>query len=87
MKEFDIWITGYVVTGGRGTAQKIGTGNGNTFNEAVEDYMSKNPKHGIKPNTRNNYVSDEAYENRESSWNIWACHLYDNEKDARKWFG
>lgn len=31
--------------------------------------------------------SEDAYKNRRSSWNIWACNLFDNEADARKSFG
>ena len=49
--------------------------------------MSKNPKHGIEENGRDNYGSDSAYENRRSNWNIWRCNLFDNEADARKSFG
>ncbi len=84
---FEIWVEGYAATGEHGTAQMIGTGTGDTFDEAVQDYMKWNPKHGIKENGRGRYVSDEAYKNRRSNWNIWGCNLYDNEADARKSFG
>jgi hypothetical protein len=87
MKLYEIWMEGYSATGEYGTASKIGTGTGNTFDEAVLDYMKKNPDHGIKRNTRERYISDKAYEERRSNWNIWACSLFDNEKDARKSFG
>lgn len=84
---FEIWMEGYRATGERGTAQMIGTGIGDTFDEAVKDYMKWNPKHGIEENGRSRYVSDEVYKNRRSNWNIWACSLFDNEADARKSFG
>ena len=87
MKEFEIWMEGYAATGEYGTAQMIGTGIGETFDDAIKDYISKNTKHGIEENTRSRYTTDEAYKNRSSNWNIWACNLYDNEKDARKFFG
>jgi hypothetical protein len=87
MKEFEIWCEGYAATGERGAANKVGTGIGKTFDEAVKDYMSKHPNHGIEENGRNRYMSEEWYNNRKSNWNIWACNLYDNEADARKSFG
>lgn len=87
MKEFEIWVEGYAATGERGTANMIGKGIGNTFDEAVEDYMSKNPNHGIERNERKSYFDDLGYQNRRSDWNIWACSLFDNEADARKSFG
>jgi hypothetical protein len=87
VREFEIWMEGYAATGEHGTAQMIGKGFGSTFDEAVKDYMSKNPKHGIEENGRNRYINEDAYKNRRSSWNIWACSLFDNEADARKSFG
>ena len=87
MKEFEIWIEGYAATGEHAGASLVGKGNGETFDEAVLDYMSKNTNHGIEENGRNRYMSDEAYKNRRSNWNIWACSLFDNEADARKSFG
>lgn len=74
VREFEIWMEGYTATGEHETAQMIGKGTGSTFDEAVKDYMSKNPKNGIEENGR-------------SSWSIWACSLFDNEADARKSFG
>ncbi len=85
--KYEIWMEGYAATGESSGAQLIGDGEGNTFDEAVKDYMSKNPEHGIKPNERNGYISEEAYTHRRSNWNIWACSLFDNEADARKSFG
>jgi hypothetical protein len=87
VREFEIWAEGYAATGENGTAQMIGKGFGSTFDEAVKDYMSKNPNHGIEENGRNRYISEYGYKNRRSSWNIWACSLFDNEADARKSFG
>ena len=86
-KNYEIWMEGYAATGESSGAQMIGVGPGNTFDEAVENYMSKNPEHGIEPNGPGRYVSEEAYNSRRSNWNIWACSLFDNESDARKSFG
>jgi hypothetical protein len=87
LREFEIWMEGYAATCEHGTAQMIGKGFGSTFDEAVKDYMSKNPNHGIEENGKNRYISEDAYKNRRSNWNIWACSLFDNEADARKSFG
>lgn len=87
MKKFEIWMEGYAATGEHGTAQKIGEGTGENFDDAVKDYMSKNPKHGISENKRARYLTEEGYTKRKSNWNIWACDLFDNESDARKSFG
>jgi len=87
MKEFDIWMEGYRATEQYSPAQKIGEGVGETFDDAVRDYMSKNENHHIEVNSPERYVSEDAYENRRSNWNIWACSLFDNEEDARKSYG
>ena len=87
IREFEIWAEGYAASGESGTAQMVGKGLGSTFDEAVKDYMSKNPNHGIEENSRNRYITEDAYKNRRSNWSIWACCLFDNESDARKSFG
>lgn len=87
MKNYEIWMEGYRATGESGTAQLIAIYEGESFDDAVMNYMEKTPNHGIAKNTRNGYISDKAYENRESNWNIWSCNLFDNETDARKSFG
>ena len=87
MKKFEIWCEGYRASGDSSDAHKVGEGYGDTFDEAVEDYMRKNPNHGIEPYTRDQFRNDEAYKNRRSRWHIWACALFDNEADARKAFG
>lgn len=84
---FEIWMEGYAATGEHSPAQKVGEGLGNTFDEAVRDYMNGTLNHGIEENKRSGYTTEEAYNNRRSNWNIWACMLFDNEKDARKSFG
>ena len=87
MKEFEIWMEGFITTGQRGTAKLIGIGEGETFDDAVKEYMSKNPGHGIYDPGRNGFTTDEAYDNRDSNWRVWGCSLYDNQLDASKAFG
>ena len=84
-------MEGYRATGEVGYAQKIGEYDVKTFDEAVEMYIKDHPD--IKKNcgpqryTQNNFMSEEAFDNRRSDWNIWACALFNNEQDARKSFG
>lgn len=85
--EFTIWMEGYAATGESGTAQIVGKAVGKTFDDAVRNYMKSHPKHGIEENTQNRYTTYEAYLNRRSNWNIWACNLYSDEAEARKSFG
>ena len=88
-KEWDIWMEGYAATGESGTAQKINKQPiiARTFNEAVRYYMDNNPGHGISRNERSSYVSEEAFLDRRSDYNIWACDLFPTEAEARKSFG
>jgi hypothetical protein len=85
--EIEIWMEGFTATDQYSKANMIGKGFGNSFDEAVKDYMSKNPEHGIRENNRDRYMSEEYYQKRRSNWNIWGCNLFDNESDARKSFG
>ena len=87
MKIYEIWTEGYIATGENQKAFKLGEGKGNTFDEAVGDYMDNNIDHNIELNERNKYISEKYYKNRNSNWNIWGCNLYDNEIDARESFG
>jgi len=87
VKTFQIWMEGFSASGDQSDAQLVGTGNGETFDDAVRDYMNRTPDHGITANTMSRYATSEAYEKRRSNWNIWACDLFDNEADARKSFG
>ena len=74
MKDFEIWIEGYLCTGMEGkpsTAQFLGTEKANSFREAVLIYYVRNPSRTFVP---------EKLED-------WGCRLFDNEYDARKSFG
>lgn len=87
MNTFEIWMEGYIATGEHGTAQLIGHGDGETFDDAVKDYMKKNPDHIIEEYSQRNFSTEKDYENRRSNWKIWGCALFDNEYKAREAFG
>ena len=89
-KKYEIWSEGYRASGDSSKAIFIGVFEAETFDEAVEEYNRTRDKKyttAAEKNTRKRYISDEAYEKRRSNWNIWACNLFDNERDARKSFG
>lgn len=73
MRTFEIWMEGYSVTGGHGTHSFLGTSKGNTFREAVINFINKHPEHKD--------LFDEKY------LTIWACRLFPTEKEAAKSFG
>jgi hypothetical protein len=92
MPKIEIWMEGYLATGGHGEADKIWEGEAIDFNDAVEKYSAtisaeELEKYGPRRYTRGNFISEEAWLNRRADWNIWACALFDNEADARKSFG
>jgi hypothetical protein len=70
-----LWMEGYAATGERGVAQCLGNYNAKTIDEAVKEYMEKHP----------NSVDWDRYGRGRHA--IWACEIFDNERDARKSFG
>lgn len=79
MKEFEIWSEGFLCTGMEGVparASLLGKEMAINWEQAVEQYMAKNPKR----------IDVREY-NGEKVYTDWGCRLFDNEADARKSFG
>ena len=76
MQVFQIWIEGFAATGDRGYAQKVGTGIGETFKDAVLDWASKQ-----------RHLERDWGRLDEERLSLWGCRLFDNEVDARRSFG
>jgi hypothetical protein len=72
MKEYEIWVEGYAITGNSGEAYLLGKEQAESWVDAVSRYMEKNPGRIS--------IDDRGFTN-------WGCRLFDNEKDARKSFG
>jgi hypothetical protein len=72
-KTFEIWVEGFATYGESGEAQYLGHNVGNTFQEACENALKDNKW-------------DMSYYNPATN-TYWGCSFYDNEQDARKWFG
>ena len=73
MKVFEIWIEGYSVTGGYCKHSLLGTSKGETFREAVINWINKN--------------SDQKSLFNEENLTIWSCRLFPTEAEAAKSFG
>lgn len=73
IKQYQIWTEGYAATGESSRAIYHGISKGETFKQAVENYIKEN-----------NW--DEKLYNSDKL-TYWGCKFYDNENDARKSFG
>ena len=73
METFEIWMEGYSVTGGYSKHTLLGTSKGNTFREAVINWVNKNPQ--------------QKYLFNEDNLSIWSCRLFPTEEEAAKSFG
>jgi hypothetical protein len=72
---YEIWMEGYTASGDSGVAHLLGKYEGETFMEAYLKYVKTKYKDDIPDYVRLNEPV------------IWGCRCYDNEKDARKYFG
>lgn len=73
MRTFEIWMEGYSITGCDGKHILLGTSKGETFREAVINWINKNP-------------NQKSLFNKENL-TIWACRLFPTEEEAAKRFG
>jgi len=92
LKEFEIWVEGFVTTGQSGTATRLNIEYpilAHSFDEAVRTFRKYNEQASalIRETREKDYISLGAFQNRSSNWSYWGCNLYDNEEEARKSFG
>ncbi len=73
MPKYEVWSEGYMATGEHGTAQFLGTEEGETFPEACVKALKKKK------------WSMSSYDPERNTY--WACRFFDNEADARKSYG
>lgn len=73
MKVFEIWIEGYSVIGEYCKHSLLGILKGETFREAVINWINKN--------------SDQKSLFNEENLTIWSCRLFPTEVEAAKSFG
>lgn len=73
---YEIWSEGFRVSGETGSkAYKIGEQKANSFEEACDLFVKRNPQY------------KDCYEKRNGVPAYWGCRWFDNEADARKAFG
>lgn len=74
--KYSLWMEGFQATGQSSTAQYLGDFEGNSFNDACDNWANTidEPKY---------YKSG----NDECRPSYWACRIFDNENDARNCFG
>jgi len=98
MKEWEIWIEGYSITGNSAEASLIGKAFGETFEEACRNFEQPENIMRVWPMPNEDPILTHKGEklkldlNKDGSLrngrpSIWACKLFDNEADARKSFG
>lgn len=73
METYNIWSEGYCATGGYGTHLLLGTSKGNSFKEAVINWMNNNPDY------------KKFFD--ENRLTYWGCRLYPTEEEAARSFG
>lgn len=69
---YNIWVEGWSATGGQGTAQRICTCEGETFQEACDNAYKRGFFKGW---------------GHYSGTSLWGCKLFDNYEDAARSFG
>lgn len=73
MKAWEVWSEGYAATGEYGLASFFGVYHADTFKQAIEKWVDEEPSRWKL------YDPDRL--------TFWGCKFYDNEKDARAFFG
>ena len=73
MPKYEIWVEGFIATGDRSSAARLGSAEGETFKDACIE-LAKHSK------VFKDYFDLETMRH-------WGCRLFDNEVDARKSFG
>lgn len=75
VRDYEIWLEGYAVSGQHGTAVKIGTVAAESFQEACDSLLKR-------PGQRERFGGYDS-----ERLTVWGCELFDNETDARKSYG
>jgi len=73
MKEFEVWMEGYVTTGERGKHRLVGKYEADSFPEACKKAAWDLAKGDIPTYYR-------YFDEKKNSW--WACRFFDNEADS-----
>ena len=87
-KVFEVWIDGFKSMDGDATASYIGTYTGKTFNDALLKAAKEDkPADDRGVIYKKLYLDEQIDSNGKVSYTDWGRRLFDNEKDARKYYG
>lgn len=75
---YQIWSSGYVVTGMSSGATLMGIVEANSFDEACSI---------LRDRTQDAYSRSCFVRHADGRWSHWGCWLHDNEVEARKAYG
>lgn len=81
MPIYQIWKEGYIATGESEDATFLGVMNARSFNEACI-LLAKEKGFKLDKEPNGDYRLSRA-----GHYKVWACELFDNEKDAKAYFG
>lgn len=73
MKEYEVWMEGYVATGERGKHRLVGKYEAESFPEACKKAALDLARGDIPTYYR-------YFDEKKNSW--WACRFFDNEADS-----
>jgi hypothetical protein len=80
MNKYEVWSEGFRATGEHGTAYCHGTVTADTFENGVIKLIGNQLDKDEK--------QPDGYSRRYSGrLSVWACRIFDNEKEARESFG
>lgn len=80
MKEFEVWTEGYAATGESSGAIFHGKVMAESFDEACIKLLGR----GLDKDKSN---PDGYRRNSKGNMSVWGCGCYDNEAEARAYFG
>ena len=87
MKTFQIWMEGFAATGQSQDAHYIGESKGEDFADACNNFTYPNDIKNLSDEVIVKKGDKLKLDEHRDYPCIWACRLYDNETDARKYFG
>lgn len=90
LKEYEVWMEGYAVTGERSGAQLVGKTKARSFAQACHILMCKQHLEFMEKENQpeyEKYSTPGRWDYDPSSLTYWACKLYWSEELAKKSFG
>ena len=90
LKEYEVWMSGFAVTGQSQGASLLGIAKARNFGQACHIVMCQDKLDGIKKENdpdNKNYVTPARWDYDPSNLSYWACKLYWSLDIAQRSFG